>query len=94
MAIYKWLILCFIDIGIWGQLQSDRTKDTEGLVELQQVLSSLNETKATISGMALWRQQICAVAKVRFLKLKTEKKTLMTMWVPECLIYAWSVHSK
>ncbi|KAM5213451.1 ATP-binding cassette sub-family A member 9-like isoform 2-T9 [Hipposideros larvatus] len=67
------------DIGIWGQLQSDRTKDTEGLVELQQLLSSFNETKNTASGLALWRQQTCAIAKVRFLKLKNEKKTLMTI---------------
>ncbi|XP_019479349.1 PREDICTED: ATP-binding cassette sub-family A member 9-like [Hipposideros armiger] len=67
------------DIGIWGQLQSDRTKDTEGLVELQQLLSSFNETKNAASGLALWRQQTCAIAKVRFLKLKNEKKTLMTI---------------
>ncbi|XP_054565472.1 ATP-binding cassette sub-family A member 9 [Eptesicus fuscus] len=67
------------DIGIWAQLQSDRTKDTGGLVELEQVLSSFNETKKAASGMALWRQQTCAIAKVRFLKLKNEKKTLMTI---------------
>nr|XP_019588401.1 PREDICTED: ATP-binding cassette sub-family A member 9 isoform X2 [Rhinolophus sinicus]XP_019588402.1 PREDICTED: ATP-binding cassette sub-family A member 9 isoform X2 [Rhinolophus sinicus]XP_019588403.1 PREDICTED: ATP-binding cassette sub-family A member 9 isoform X2 [Rhinolophus sinicus] len=67
------------DIGIWGQLQNDRTKGTEGLVELQEVLSSFNETKKAVSGMALWRQQTCAIAKVRFLKLKNEKKTLMTI---------------
>lgn len=79
MVLYKALILHFIDIGIWGQLQSARNTDTGRLVELQQVLSSFNETKKVVSGLALWRQQLCAIAKVRFLKLKNEKKTLLTM---------------
>uniref|UniRef100_A0A8C0LEE4 ATP binding cassette subfamily A member 9 n=1 Tax=Canis lupus dingo TaxID=286419 RepID=A0A8C0LEE4_CANLU len=52
---------------------------TGSLVELEQVLSSFKETKKSISGMALWRQQLCAIAKVRFLKLKNEKKTLLTI---------------
>uniref|UniRef100_A0A8C4MHW4 ATP binding cassette subfamily A member 9 n=1 Tax=Equus asinus asinus TaxID=83772 RepID=A0A8C4MHW4_EQUAS len=67
------------DIGIWGQLQSARNTDTGRLVELEQVLSSFNETKKVVSGLALWRQQLCAIAKVRFLKLKNEKKTLLTI---------------
>ncbi|KAF3817321.1 hypothetical protein GH733_011721 [Mirounga leonina] len=67
------------DVGIWGELQSNRTKDTGSLVELEQILSSFKETKKSISGMALWRQQLCAIAKVRFLKLKNEKKTLLTI---------------
>lgn len=79
MALYKLLILHFLDFGVWAQLQSDRIKDTGGLVELEQVLSSFDETKRAASGMALWRQQTCAIAKVRFLKLKNEKKKLMAM---------------
>lgn len=79
MTHYKLLILCVIDAGIWGELQSNRTKDTGSLVELEQVLSSFKEKRKSISGMALWRQQLCAIAKVRFLKLKNEKKTLLTM---------------
>ncbi|XP_012893511.1 PREDICTED: ATP-binding cassette sub-family A member 9 [Dipodomys ordii] len=67
------------DLGIWGQLQSDGTKDTGDFVELEQVLSSLSETRNTVSGMALWRQQLCAMAKVRFLKLKRGKKKLLAM---------------
>uniref|UniRef100_A0A8C3WJ41 ATP binding cassette subfamily A member 9 n=1 Tax=Catagonus wagneri TaxID=51154 RepID=A0A8C3WJ41_9CETA len=67
------------DIGTWGQLQSDSTKDTGSLVELEQVLSSFNETPKVIGSMALWRQQLCAIAKIRFLKLKTEKRTLLTI---------------
>ncbi|XP_063562208.1 ATP-binding cassette sub-family A member 9 isoform X2 [Gorilla gorilla gorilla] len=67
------------DIGIWGQLQTDGAKDIGSLVELEQVLSSFHETRKTISGMALWRQQVCAIAKVRFLKLKKERKSLLTI---------------
>ncbi|MBZ3879737.1 ATP-binding cassette sub-family A member 9, partial [Sciurus carolinensis] len=59
-------------------LQGDGAKDMGNLVELEQVLSSLHETKKTASGMALWRQQLCAIAKVRFLKLKKERKSLLT----------------
>ncbi|XP_047689671.1 ATP-binding cassette sub-family A member 9 isoform X2 [Prionailurus viverrinus] len=67
------------DTGIWGELQSPGTKDTGSLVELEQALPSFNETKKLISGVALWRQQLCAIAKVRLLKLKSEKKTLLTI---------------
>ncbi|XP_053424297.1 ATP-binding cassette sub-family A member 9 isoform X2 [Nycticebus coucang] len=67
------------DLGILEQLQSDGAKDTGTLVELEQVLSSLREVRETISGMALWRQQVCAMAKVRFLKLKNERKSLWTI---------------
>uniref|UniRef100_A0A2R8ZSL3 ATP binding cassette subfamily A member 9 n=1 Tax=Pan paniscus TaxID=9597 RepID=A0A2R8ZSL3_PANPA len=67
------------DIGIWGQLQTDGAKDIGSLVELEQVLSSFHETRKTISGVALWRQQVCAIAKVRFLKLKKERKSLLTI---------------
>ncbi|XP_030778425.1 ATP-binding cassette sub-family A member 9 isoform X3 [Rhinopithecus roxellana] len=67
------------DIGIWGQLQTDGAKDIGNLVELEQVLSSFHETRKPISGMALWRQQVCAIAKVRFLKLKNEGKSLLTI---------------
>uniref|UniRef100_A0A673V7B5 ATP binding cassette subfamily A member 9 n=1 Tax=Suricata suricatta TaxID=37032 RepID=A0A673V7B5_SURSU len=67
------------DTGIEGELQSPRTKDTGSLVELAQVLSSFNETEKLVNGLALWRQQLCAIAKVRFLKLKGEKKPLLTI---------------
>ncbi|XP_015999134.2 ATP-binding cassette sub-family A member 9 [Rousettus aegyptiacus] len=67
------------DSGIWGQLQRDRTKDPGSLVELEQLLSSCHEAKNAVRGMVLWRQQACAIARVRFLKLKNEKKTLMTI---------------
>ncbi|XP_003417336.2 ATP-binding cassette sub-family A member 9 isoform X1 [Loxodonta africana] len=67
------------DIGIWRQVQSDGAKDMGSLVGLEQALSSLSESRKEINGMSLWRQQVCAIAKVRFLKLKNERKSLLTM---------------
>ncbi|XP_037664575.1 ATP-binding cassette sub-family A member 8 isoform X2 [Choloepus didactylus] len=67
------------DVGILGEVQEERAGDTERLVEMEQVLSSLDEMRETTSGMALWRQQICAIARVRFLKLKHERKALLSL---------------
>ncbi|KAL1779967.1 ATP-binding cassette sub-family A member 9 isoform X1 [Sigmodon hispidus] len=67
------------DVGICGHLQSEGAKDMGSLVELEPVMSSLDSLASTMSGMALWRQQLCAVAKIRFLKFKNERKSLMTL---------------
>uniref|UniRef100_A0A673V4C3 ATP binding cassette subfamily A member 8 n=1 Tax=Suricata suricatta TaxID=37032 RepID=A0A673V4C3_SURSU len=69
----------FPDIAPWGEGGAERGGDTERLVETQQTLSSLNEIRKTLGGMALWRQQICTIARVRFLKLKHEKKALLSL---------------
>lgn len=37
------------------------------------------EGSTAVSGMALWRQQVCAMMRVRFLKLKHEGKFLRSM---------------
>lgn len=73
------LILCFADIPILGEVQVEKADDTERLVEMEQVLSSLNKMRKTIGGVALWRQQICAIARVRLLKLKYERKALLAL---------------
>uniref|UniRef100_M3YSL9 ATP binding cassette subfamily A member 8 n=1 Tax=Mustela putorius furo TaxID=9669 RepID=M3YSL9_MUSPF len=62
-----------------GEAQAERTGDTERLVEMEQVLSSLNETTKTIGGLALWKQQICMIARVHFLNLKHERKALLSL---------------
>lgn len=62
-----------------GEVQAERAADTERLVEMEQILSSLNETTDIIGGMALWRQQICTIARVRLLKLKHERKALLSL---------------
>ncbi|KAM9597855.1 ABC-type organic anion transporter ABCA8 isoform 1-T1 [Trichechus inunguis] len=67
------------DVGILGEVQAEGAGDTERLVEMEQVLSSLNEMKNTIGGMALWGKQVCAIAKVRLLKLKHERRALLSL---------------
>ncbi|XP_034496533.1 ATP-binding cassette sub-family A member 8 isoform X3 [Ailuropoda melanoleuca] len=67
------------DVATLGEAQAESTEDTERLVETEQVLSSLNERTKTIGGLALWRQQVCTIARVRFLKLKHEKKAFLSL---------------
>ncbi|XP_013003072.1 ATP-binding cassette sub-family A member 9 isoform X2 [Cavia porcellus] len=86
------------DIAVWGQLQNDGTKDTASPVEMETNLdgdlSSLHVTSRIAGGMTLWRHQLCAIAKVRFLKLRNERKSLLAMllllgvgFVPQLLEY-------
>ncbi|KAF4012945.1 hypothetical protein G4228_003023 [Cervus hanglu yarkandensis] len=63
--------------GVWEQ--SDRTDDPGSLAEPEQVAPSFSEANSTVGGLALWRQQVCAVAKVRLLKLKSEKRALLAI---------------
>uniref|UniRef100_A0A2K6V117 ATP binding cassette subfamily A member 8 n=1 Tax=Saimiri boliviensis boliviensis TaxID=39432 RepID=A0A2K6V117_SAIBB len=67
------------DIATLGEVQVEKAGDTDKLVELEQVLSSLNKMRKTIGGVALWRQQLCAIARVRLLKLKHERKALLAL---------------
>ncbi|GAB1297010.1 ABC-type organic anion transporter ABCA8B [Apodemus speciosus] len=68
----------YIEVNSVGERQAERSGDTERIMEMKQTLSSLTETMKT-DGMALWRQQTCAIAKVRLLKLKHEGKTLLSV---------------
>ncbi|XP_072501629.1 ATP-binding cassette sub-family A member 9-like isoform X2 [Notamacropus eugenii] len=68
------------DFGSWVQAQRQMTRNSEGFGELDQPLSSLpGRRKATLSCMALWRQQVWAIARLRFLKLKHDRKTSLTL---------------
>ena len=78
VGFYKLPPLCFAEVDIMGEGQAERSGDTERLMEMEQTLSSLTEMKKT-DGMALWRQQTCAIAKVRLLKLKHERKALLSV---------------
>uniref|UniRef100_A0A674KFW1 ATP binding cassette subfamily A member 10 n=1 Tax=Terrapene triunguis TaxID=2587831 RepID=A0A674KFW1_9SAUR len=56
--------------------QAEEERDAFSPDELEQSLLSLSDTgKATVRGTALWRQQVCALARIRFLKLKHESQT-------------------
>uniref|UniRef100_A0A8D0HD28 ABC transporter domain-containing protein n=1 Tax=Sphenodon punctatus TaxID=8508 RepID=A0A8D0HD28_SPHPU len=59
--------------------------DTFSPNEMEEELLSLSDTgKATVSGIPLWRQQVCAMARMRFLRLKHEGKTLRSMFTVMC----------
>ncbi|XP_075296728.1 ATP-binding cassette sub-family A member 9 isoform X2 [Opisthocomus hoazin] len=55
-------------------------EEDRDLEERDQSLPMFSEQgSAALSGMALWRQQVCAVMRVRFLKLKHEGKFLRSI---------------
>jgi len=68
--------MLFVDNDVsCGEHAEDRD-----LEERDQSLPMFSEQgSAALSGMALWRQQVCAVMRVRFLKLKHEGKFLRSM---------------
>lgn len=67
------------EMAVLGEVQSEQAIDTERLIEMEHVFSSLNDVRQTKSGMALWRQQVCAIARVRFQKLKHDSKALVSL---------------
>uniref|UniRef100_A0A8C4VUM2 ABC transporter domain-containing protein n=1 Tax=Gopherus evgoodei TaxID=1825980 RepID=A0A8C4VUM2_9SAUR len=82
---------------VFLKLEGETATDQKGKIlgqdafsadEMEQGLLSLSDIgKVTVSGTALWRQQVCAMARIRFLKLKHEDKTLRSMYVPVFLTY-------
>ncbi|XP_076966679.1 ABC-type organic anion transporter ABCA8-like [Callospermophilus lateralis] len=66
-------------VNILGEAQGERAGNTERLVEMEQILSLLMEMRKTVGGVALWGRQICAIAKVPLLKLKQERKALLSL---------------
>ncbi|XP_053426833.1 ATP-binding cassette sub-family A member 6 [Nycticebus coucang] len=59
--------------------QVEMSRDSESLNEMEQIHSSHPETQKAAKGMGLWRMQVCAVARLRFLKLKRERKVFLTL---------------
>ncbi|XP_074080807.1 ATP-binding cassette sub-family A member 10-like isoform X2 [Macrotis lagotis] len=65
-----------------GQEQTEVTRHFENFIETEQNFSSLpGEKTEIVSGMALWRQQIYAIGRVRFLKLKHDGKAIMSLFL-------------
>uniref|UniRef100_A0A8D1GTD9 ATP binding cassette subfamily A member 9 n=1 Tax=Sus scrofa TaxID=9823 RepID=A0A8D1GTD9_PIG len=60
-------------------LEQAEIRDSGSLHEMEPACSSLPEMQKTVSDMGLWRMQLCAVARLRFLKLKRGKKALSTL---------------
>uniref|UniRef100_A0A5F8H748 ABC transporter domain-containing protein n=1 Tax=Monodelphis domestica TaxID=13616 RepID=A0A5F8H748_MONDO len=68
------------DAGKKKSLGQEQTRHSETFVEPEQTFASLfGEKMESVSGMALWKQQIWAVARVRFLKLKHDRKVLRSL---------------
>ncbi|XP_040605939.1 ABC-type organic anion transporter ABCA8A isoform X2 [Mesocricetus auratus] len=56
-------------------VQTEGTRGSGRIAEMEQLVSCLNEKTNMKGGLVLWWQQLCAVAKLRFLKLKHERKS-------------------
>uniref|UniRef100_A0A8C4MIR5 ABC transporter domain-containing protein n=1 Tax=Equus asinus asinus TaxID=83772 RepID=A0A8C4MIR5_EQUAS len=55
-------------------------KDTESLHNMDLAHSSFPEMQEALSDMGLWKMQVCAIAWLRFLKLKRGKKALLILF--------------
>ncbi|KFW03610.1 ATP-binding cassette sub-family A member 9, partial [Eurypyga helias] len=68
---------------VFLKLEGEEAIDQEDDGDLQERDQSLlvfsEQGSAAVSGMALWRQQVCAVMRIRFLKLKHEGKFLRSI---------------
>lgn len=59
--------------------QAEMTRDTESLHNMDLARSSFPEMQEALSDMGLWKMQVCAIAWLRFLKLKRGKKALLAL---------------
>ncbi|XP_030743984.2 ATP-binding cassette sub-family A member 10 [Echinops telfairi] len=73
------------DFGIWKQEAIDVARDPENASEIQQGPCSFPEMRKAISGGTLWRRQVCAVAKLRLLKLRHSKRVLLSLLLLFCM---------
>lgn len=53
--------------------------NSESFNEMQPAYPSLPEVQKPVSDMERWRMQVCAIARLRFLKLIRERKTLLIL---------------
>lgn len=62
-----------------SQEKDSETRDAGTESEIQQAPCSLSGLRKAVSPGTLWRQQVCAMARLRFLKLKRERKLLFSL---------------
>lgn len=53
--------------------------DSDSLNEMEVAPPSLSKAQKTMSAMSLWRMQVCAIARLRVLKLRRERKAFLTL---------------
>ncbi|XP_028617115.1 ATP-binding cassette sub-family A member 8-A-like [Grammomys surdaster] len=64
------------DVGVTEDIQAGGARGPGRLADVAQLVPLVNEMSKTKGGMALWWQQLCAVTRLRFLKLKYERKSI------------------
>ncbi|EHB07723.1 ATP-binding cassette sub-family A member 6 [Heterocephalus glaber] len=57
----------------------EMVNDSESPNEVEPACSSLHEVQTPVGDMDLWSMQVCAIARLRFLKLIRGRKTLLTL---------------
>ncbi|KAG6936911.1 ATP binding cassette subfamily A member 5 [Chelydra serpentina] len=68
------------DYSIFNSQSAGEEVDTKSLDEMEQSLLILSETKSSaVSNTALWKQQVSTIAKVHFLNLRRENKSVGIM---------------
>ncbi|XP_066090717.1 ATP-binding cassette sub-family A member 6-like [Saccopteryx bilineata] len=60
-------------------IEQEMRRDSESLDETDLACSSVPEIQRTVSDLQLWRMQVCAIARLHFLRLKHRKKELLTL---------------
>ncbi|XP_019349801.1 ABC-type organic anion transporter ABCA8 isoform X1 [Alligator mississippiensis] len=65
--------------GILGEEQAEEEKEPFSVDGVEQNLSLSDFQRTTVTGMALWRQQVCAMARLRLLRLKKASKTFKSI---------------
>ncbi|XP_067403405.1 cholesterol transporter ABCA5 isoform X2 [Emydura macquarii macquarii] len=65
------------DYSVFNSQQAEEEVDTKAFDEMEQSLLILSETKSSaVSTTALWKKQVSTIAKVHFLNLRRENKTV------------------
>lgn len=69
--------LSSLDFSVFNPQQTDEEMDSKSLDELEQSLLLLSETKScTLSNKSLWKKQVFTMARLHFLSLKREIKSV------------------
>ncbi|XP_045038405.2 ATP-binding cassette sub-family A member 6 isoform X2 [Desmodus rotundus] len=69
----------FMSVEGISTIEQEMRRDTESLYEMEPAYSPRPEVGTTVGDLELWRRQVCAIARLRFLKLKHGKKALLTL---------------
>ncbi|XP_019397887.1 PREDICTED: ATP-binding cassette sub-family A member 10-like [Crocodylus porosus] len=72
--------------GVFGEEQAEEEKEPFSVDGVEQDLSPSNIQRMAVTGMALWRQQVCAMARLRLLRLKKASKTFKSILLLSTLL--------